>query len=67
MNTGNMHIAKLDDQALQQLHALEQQLGTSVVALQPDPGYADLNEDQLKALQAAEQALGRVLIAYDTH
>lgn len=67
MNTGNMHIAKLDDRALQQLHALENQLGASVVALQPDPGYADLSDEQLKALQAAEQALGRVLIAYATH
>jgi hypothetical protein len=60
-----MRIAQLDEERLTRLRALEGELGTCIVALEPQYPLADLSEKQLKQLQAEEQGLGVVLLAYE--
>lgn len=64
MATATMHLAALDQEKLDRLRALESKLGVTVVALEPDPPYASLTDDQMKELQSAEKVLGTVLVAY---
>lgn len=59
-----MQPAELDEVRLGRLRALEQELGTCLVALEPRSELADLSREQLQGLQAGEQELGVVLLAY---
>lgn len=63
--TSRMKIAQLDEARLARLRALEDELGTCIVALEREFHLADLSEEQLKRLQAVEQELGVVLLAYE--
>ncbi|GAA4874653.1 hypothetical protein [Actinomycetospora straminea] len=56
--------AALDDAALDELHRLEQRLGTPVVAYEATSPYADLSDEQLAEIQRAEAALGVRLLAF---
>jgi hypothetical protein len=64
MNQPGMKVADLDDARLQKVRALEKELGTYLVALEPEVQLATLNEDQVARLQIAERELGVVLLAY---
>jgi hypothetical protein len=59
-----MRIAHLDDARLARLQALERELGSVIVALEPAARPAALSEEQVQRLQQAEQELGVVLLAY---
>lgn len=58
--------AKLDDDALKEIRALESETRTVLVALEPQPTLATLSEHDLQTIRAAEQRLGVVMVAYDT-
>jgi hypothetical protein len=60
-----MRYAELDKARLEKVRALEEELGSYVVAFEPKIPFARLTQDQLKRLQAAEDELGVVLLAYD--
>ena len=49
---------------MQKLQSLEKELGTWIVAVEPQAQVAPLTDDQLKRLQDAERELGVVLLAY---
>ncbi len=57
--------ASLDAGRVEQLQALEQELGKVVVALEPEAAVADLDEGSVRKLQEAERRLGVVMVAYD--
>ena len=57
-------IAELTETQLEKVRALEGELGTWVVAVEPEFKLAELTEVQLEKLQAAEEALGVILLAY---
>ena len=56
--------AALDDTALDEVHRLEQRLGTPVVAYESASPYAELSDEQLAEIQRTESALGVRLLAY---
>jgi hypothetical protein len=58
--------AELDEDALQKVHALEEQLGCPLVAYSPQDPYAPLSDEQVAAVQRAERELGVRLLAYRT-
>ncbi len=64
MAAHSMRIAKVDEGRLDRLHAIEDELGTCVVAYEPGPRPASLSAEQLQRLKAAEQELGLTLVAY---
>ncbi len=57
-------IAKLKPEALSKVQALEKELGTYIVALEPQLPYAQLTAEQLDLVAALEQELGLLLLAY---
>ncbi|MBN1874313.1 MAG: hypothetical protein JXA33_08780 [Anaerolineae bacterium] len=57
--------AKLNESQLEKVQDLEKELGTWVVAVEPEFRLATLTEAQLKRLQAAEHELGVILLAYE--
>jgi hypothetical protein len=65
MNAQGLKIAELDEKNLSRLHALEEELGTTIIALEPDYRIAELSAEQLAHLQESEQKMGVVLLAYD--
>jgi hypothetical protein len=65
MTETRFKIAELDKARLQKLRALEEKLGTYVVALEPKLPLAALSDEQLEQLQDAETELGVVLVAYE--
>ena len=58
-------IAKLTETQLDKVRALETELGTWVVAVEPQFRLAELTEAQLEKLQKAENELGVILLAYE--
>ena len=56
--------AALDDTALDELHRLEERLGTPVVAYEATSPYAELSAEQLAEIQRTESTLGVRLLAY---
>ncbi|GJL82375.1 MAG: hypothetical protein DHS20C01_20090 [marine bacterium B5-7] len=58
--------APLDTTALNEIKHLEEEIGSVVVALEPMPAYANLDNDQLQRLRETEQRLGVVMVAYDS-
>lgn len=61
-----MHPTPLDQAKLTRLQALEQKMGVTLIALEPDPPYARLSREDIAELQSAEKDLGSVLVAYRT-
>lgn len=64
MNAPRVKIAQLDDSALSRVQALEKELGTYIVALEPQTPYARLTDAQIQHIKALEQELGVILLAY---
>jgi hypothetical protein len=56
--------AQLDAAALADLKALEDRLGTPVVAYEAESPYATLSAEQLEEIRRTETALGVRLLAY---
>ena len=64
MAAPRMKVAELDPARLAKVRKLEEELGTYVVALEPEFQLAELNSGQLERLATAEKELGVVLLAY---
>jgi hypothetical protein len=64
MPTPKIRIAKLDNETIEKIQAMEEELGYSIVALEPYYLPASLTADQISGLKSLEQELGVVLLAY---
>ncbi len=64
MTTAYVKYPQLSQQQMQQLKSLEQELGTVVVAVEPQAQVAELPPDKLRRLQQAERDMGLILLAY---
>jgi len=64
MPTPRIRIAKLDDETIDKIQVMEEELGHSIVALEPYYPPASLTEPQIGKLKSLEQELGVVLLAY---
>ena len=62
-----MRYAKMNEAQLAQLQALELELGTPILALEPIQEIASLQPDQIDSLQALEEELEKVLVAVHIH
>ena len=65
MSTGYVKYPQLDGEKMQKLKSLEQELGTVVVAVEPQATVAELPPDKLRRLQQAEREMGFILLAYN--
>ena len=64
MPTPTIRIAKLDTETIDKIQAMEEELGHSILALEPYYPPAKLTDVQVSRLKALEQELGVVLLAY---
>jgi hypothetical protein len=64
MTARRMKIADLQEEDLKKVQQLEDQMGTLIIALEPQIPLAELSEAQLELLNSLEIELGVVLIAY---
>ena len=64
MSSANYRTAMLDKATLDTIQQLENELALVLVAIEPDPQPAMLNEEQLHRIQALEKQTGKVLLAY---
>lgn len=64
MTARRMKIADLQDADLKKVQQLEEQMGTLIIALEPQIPLAELSEEQLELLNSLENELGVVLVAY---
>ncbi len=64
MTVAYLKAAQLDGGRIEKLQSLEKELGTWIVAVEPQAQVAVLSDDQLRRLQDAERELGVVLLAY---
>lgn len=64
MTIDRYHTANLDEGTLADIQQLEQELNVVLLAVEPDPTPAQLNEQALQKLKALEQQTGKVLLAY---
>ena len=64
MTRPRMKFANLDDDGLKKLTALEEQMGTLILAVEPVYPLAQLSEEQIKRVQALEEELNVVLLAF---
>jgi hypothetical protein len=55
--------ARLNDQQLSELHALEEDLGVVILALKPTVSLANLTAEQISCLQQLEQQHGIIALA----
>ena len=60
-----IRIANLTESQLEQVHALEEDLDTWVVAVEPAFRFAKLSDEQIAKLQQIEEQLGVILLAYE--
>jgi hypothetical protein len=67
MGKPQLKVAQLDGARMQQVQALEKDLGVWLVALEPEVQPARLSDEKLKKLQAKEKELGVVLVAYQVN
>ena len=65
MATESVAVASLDNQKVEQIRALEQKIGTCIVAYERKGRLAALTPEQIKELKSAETNLGVILLAYD--
>ena len=59
-----IRIAKLNEPTLEKIRVMEEELRTTIVALEPYLPAAPLTADQVQRLEALEQELGVILLAY---
>ena len=64
MTARRMKIADLGEADLQKVQQMEEQMGTLIIALEPQVPLAELSESQVEMLSSLEGELGVVLIAY---
>ncbi|MCD6285987.1 MAG: hypothetical protein J7M39_08760 [Anaerolineae bacterium] len=64
METPQVRFARLDKANIEKIHELEKFLGTYVLAFEPVIKIADLAPEQLEKLQAVENELDVILVAY---
>jgi hypothetical protein len=64
MDVAYVKYADLDRQQMEKLKALEKDLGSWVVAVQPQAQVAELPPEKLRQLQEAEREMGVILLAY---
>ena len=64
MTARRMKIADLDESDLKKVQQLEEQMGTLIIALEPQYPLAELSDEQLDMLNKLEEQLGVLLIAY---
>lgn len=64
MTVAYLKPAQLDRDRMQKLQSLEKELGSWIVAVEPQAQVAPLSDDQLRRLQDVERDLGVVLLAY---
>jgi hypothetical protein len=64
MDESDVRYAQLSDKKLKKLRKFEKELGAWVVAVQPAATLADLTAEQLASIQALEEQLGVLLLAY---
>ncbi len=57
--------AQISDEDLQTIQNMENDMDKVIVAVEPEPKFAELSESELANLQQAEQKLGVVMLAYD--
>ncbi|NTU78979.1 MAG: hypothetical protein HGA45_06185 [Chloroflexales bacterium] len=65
MNQTRLRPAHLDEGSLGRLRQLEQEIGSVVIAYQPESPYAGLSAEQVQRLKELERELGLVLLAYN--
>ena len=63
--TAHYQPALISDQDLQTIQNLEDNLNKVIVAIEPEPKFAELSESELTNLQQTEKALGVVMLAYE--
>ena len=61
MTTPRLSIADLDEESLEKLRVMEEEFGTTILALQPQYPVASLQPDQVQKLQALEEELGALV------
>jgi len=61
----NYQPAKLDDSKVNEIQALESELGKTIVAVEPHPQPAAMSPQQLDKLKQVEENLGVVLVAFE--
>ncbi len=59
------HPAQISDQELEVIQTLEDDIDKVIVAVEPEPKFAELSESELANLQQAEKKLGVVMLAYE--
>jgi hypothetical protein len=59
-----MKFANLDYDGLKKLTTLEEQMGTLILAVEPVYPLAKLSDEQIKRIQALEEELNVVLLAF---
>ena len=64
MITSQIRITRLDEAQVAKVRTLEDELGRWVVVVEPVEPIAELSGQQLQRLQALEQELGVILLAY---
>lgn len=64
METPQVRFARLDKAKIAKIHELEEFLGTYALAFEPVIKIAALAPEQLDKLQAVEEELGVILVAY---
>lgn len=64
MDEPEVRYAQLSDKKLKKLRKFEKDLGAWVVAVEPAATLADLTAEQLASIQALEEQLRVVLLAY---
>ena len=57
----------VDEKGVNQIKALEKELGTTLLAYYTPPKPANLSDTQLKKIDELEKKLCVRLVAYDTH
>lgn len=58
--------ARLDRDKMAKIRELEEKLGGWLIAVEPMATLAELSDEQLKDVRAAEEELGVVLLAYQS-
>ena len=64
MPTPKIRFANLDPETMDKIKVMEEELGHSIVALEPYYPPANLTDEQISRLKVLEQELGVVLLAY---
>lgn len=67
MNFSQIRYARLDREKMAKIRDLEEKLGGWLVAVEPIAQLADLSEEEVQTIKAAEEELGVILLAYESN